>query len=113
MKLAHSDCGCCVSIGTCRAFVQGQPPVLSEDTKQAIDAHSVGLKTCAASQSEEGFSSYNFPHIVEAAAKRGCHKLLTILEHRMGVEPMNTGFADQRVSHFATGARVRHTFTTV
>ena len=22
----------------------------------------------------------------------------------MGVEPMNTGFADQRVSHFATGA---------
>ena len=26
------------------------------------------------------------------------------LEHRMGVEPMNTGFADQRVSHFATGA---------
>jgi hypothetical protein len=27
----------------------------------------------------------------------------------MGVEPMNTGFADQRVSHFATGAHVRHT----
>ena len=25
----------------------------------------------------------------------------------MGVEPMNTGFADQRVSHFATGARSR------
>jgi hypothetical protein len=24
----------------------------------------------------------------------------------MGFEPMNTGFADQRVSHFATGARV-------
>ncbi len=24
----------------------------------------------------------------------------------MGVEPMNTGFADQRVSHFATGALV-------
>jgi hypothetical protein len=23
----------------------------------------------------------------------------------MGVEPMNTGFADQRVSHFAIGAR--------
>jgi hypothetical protein len=31
------------------------------------------------------------------------------LEHRMGVEPMNTGFADQRVSHFATGALIRHT----
>jgi hypothetical protein len=29
-----------------------------------------------------------------------------LLEHRMGVEPMNTGFADQRVSHFATGALV-------
>jgi hypothetical protein len=28
-----------------------------------------------------------------------------ILEHRMGFEPMNTGFADQRVSHFAIGAR--------
>ena len=26
----------------------------------------------------------------------------------MGFEPMNTGFADQRVSHFATGARGRH-----
>ncbi len=27
------------------------------------------------------------------------------MEHRMGFEPMNTGFADQRVSLFATGAR--------
>ena len=27
-----------------------------------------------------------------------------ILEHREGIEPSNTGFADQRVSHFATGA---------
>jgi hypothetical protein len=26
------------------------------------------------------------------------------LEHREGIEPSNTGFADQRVSHFATGA---------
>jgi hypothetical protein len=25
----------------------------------------------------------------------------------MGFEPMNTGFADQRVSHFATDAHVR------
>jgi hypothetical protein len=33
-------------------------------------------------------------------------KLLNCLEHRMGFEPMNTGFADQRVSHFATGALV-------
>jgi hypothetical protein len=24
----------------------------------------------------------------------------------MGFEPMNTGFADQRVSHFATGALI-------
>jgi hypothetical protein len=24
----------------------------------------------------------------------------------MGFEPMNTGFADQRVSHFATGAHL-------
>lgn len=29
---------------------------------------------------------------------------LIFMEHRMGFEPMNTGFADQRVSHFATGA---------
>jgi hypothetical protein len=28
----------------------------------------------------------------------------------MGVEPMNTGFADQRVSHFATGASVASRF---
>jgi hypothetical protein len=26
------------------------------------------------------------------------------MEHRAGIEPANTGFADQRVSHFATGA---------
>jgi hypothetical protein len=31
----------------------------------------------------------------------------------MGVEPMNTGFADQRVSHFATGALVRRATTRV
>jgi hypothetical protein len=27
-----------------------------------------------------------------------------ILEHRAGIEPANTDFADQRVSHFAIGA---------
>jgi hypothetical protein len=26
------------------------------------------------------------------------------LERRAGIEPANTGFADRRVSHFATGA---------
>jgi hypothetical protein len=26
------------------------------------------------------------------------------MEHREGIEPSNTGFADQRVSHFAIGA---------
>jgi hypothetical protein len=36
-------------------------------------------------------------------------KSLKIMEHRMGFEPMNTGFADQRVSHFATGALVAAT----
>jgi hypothetical protein len=35
------------------------------------------------------------------------NKPFILLEHRMGFEPMNTGFADQRVSHFATGAHVR------
>ena len=29
---------------------------------------------------------------------------LILLEHRVGFEPTNTGFADLRVSHFATGA---------
>ena len=32
-------------------------------------------------------------------------RVFVILEHRAGVEPANTGFADLRVSHFATGAR--------
>jgi hypothetical protein len=32
------------------------------------------------------------------------YKPFILLEHRMGFEPMNTGFADQRVSHFAIGA---------
>ena len=30
-----------------------------------------------------------------------------ILEHRAGIEPAYTGFADLRVSHFATGAHCR------
>jgi hypothetical protein len=40
------------------------------------------------------FSSFNMgkPLIFEA------------LEHRAGIEPANTGFADLRVSHFATDA---------
>src|SRR5487761_993951 len=40
------------------------------------------------------------------------------VEHRMGFEPMNTGFADQRVNHFAIGAhrcqlshQARHTLS--
>jgi hypothetical protein len=33
--------------------------------------------------------------------------LLSILEHRAGIEPAYTGFADLRVSHFATGALPR------
>jgi hypothetical protein len=32
--------------------------------------------------------------------------VIDLLEHRMGFEPMNTGFADQRVSHFAIGAHI-------
>jgi hypothetical protein len=35
-------------------------------------------------------------------------KSFILLEHRMGFEPMNTGFADQRVSLFAIGACRRH-----
>jgi hypothetical protein len=32
------------------------------------------------------------------------------MEHREGIEPSNTGFADQRVSHFATGAHVKRIY---
>lgn len=32
------------------------------------------------------------------------HGMSVLLEHRMGFEPMSTGFADQRVNHFAIGA---------
>ena len=31
-------------------------------------------------------------------------KPFIVLEHRAGIEPANTDFADQRVSHFAIGA---------
>ena len=34
-------------------------------------------------------------------------ELLKFMEHRVGIEPTNTGFADQRVSHFATGAHIK------
>jgi len=30
------------------------------------------------------------------------------MEHRVGVEPTSTGFADLRVNHFATGALLQH-----
>jgi hypothetical protein len=33
-----------------------------------------------------------------------CAYVIEFVEHRMGFEPMNTGFADQRVNHFAIGA---------
>jgi hypothetical protein len=38
---------------------------------------------------------------------RGGHLTANLLEDRMGFEPMNTGFADQRVSHFAIGPHLR------
>ena len=50
---------------------------------------------------------YDGVYGVKLLADNG-NKPFILLEHRMGVEPMNTGFADQRVSHFATGALVRH-----
>jgi hypothetical protein len=46
----------------------------------------------------------------DAIRQRRCiprSKSLKGLEHRMGFEPMNTGFADQRVSHFAIGAHCK------
>jgi hypothetical protein len=36
--------------------------------------------------------------------------IVVVMEHREGIEPSNTGFADQRVSHFATGAHVKHSY---
>jgi hypothetical protein len=33
-------------------------------------------------------------------------QIIDSVEHRAGIEPANTGFADQRVSPFATGARL-------
>ena len=39
------------------------------------------------------------------SSNRSCREQFS-LEHRAGIEPANTGFADQRVSHFATGAHL-------
>ena len=55
--------------------------------------------------------SYNGVSGVKFISKN-VNKSLILLEHRMGFEPMNTGFADQRVSHFAIGALVRRTHYT-
>jgi hypothetical protein len=46
--------------------------------------------------------------VIEAIQQGTLVLTITSMEHRMGFEPMNTGFADQRVSHFATGALVHH-----
>ena len=42
-------------------------------------------------------------HFGDEAVKK-LHQLIFLLEHRAGIEPANTDFADQRVSHFAIGA---------
>jgi hypothetical protein len=39
-----------------------------------------------------------------ACAEIEDRRVIRKLERRAGIEPANTGFADQRVSHFATGA---------
>ena len=44
------------------------------------------------------------PPVSDLKAEITDSKLNILLEHREGIEPSNTGFADQRVSHFATGA---------
>ena len=45
--------------------------------------------------------------IVLTSTPKNLDKSFILLEHRAGIEPANTGFADQRVSHFAIGAFVR------
>jgi hypothetical protein len=52
---------------------------------------------------------YKFPYTQSKGNRNHPDKLLICMEHRMGFEPMNTGFADQRVSHFAIGALARRT----
>jgi hypothetical protein len=42
--------------------------------------------------------------LIFEAANQSWFSTRNRLEHRAGIEPANTGFADQRVSHFATGA---------
>jgi hypothetical protein len=69
-------------------------------------------------------TKHSTANVLHGVGREGCRKYITrysskrfmfflgkifnLLEHRMGFEPMNTGFADQRVSHFAIGALIRH-----
>ena|GEM_PF-4192329 len=69
--------------------------------------------TCLAVYLETSSFPFESPVKVKTPLREGSCKpekqaVALFLEDRMGFEPMNTGFADQRVSHFAIGPSLRH-----
>jgi hypothetical protein len=75
------------------------------DFIQELPAVALISGECLDDGSWDASDPYNHPYTGDCMRGGMQGKYLKILEHRAGIEPANTGFADQRVSHFATGAR--------
>ena len=72
----------------------------SEQPRRCLTSFNRG----AAESTEKHGTRYVFRYSSLCRVTESLYKLLRLLEHRAGIEPANTGFADQRVSHFAIGA---------
>ena len=87
---------------TALKVVTSKPPVVTRSTlDKELSFHRAIPGTESAPPLPDTFS---VEIIFFEAAKLARFSARNRLEHRAGIEPANTGFADQRVSHFATGA---------